>query len=267
MFDMKTSLSRALLASAIGAVVFAEAARAEDTSATSPYAFEIGGGAVTRPEYFGSDEYEVTPLPFFAVKRFFAPGLGQYDMEEKNGISFGPSFDFIGERDASMSRDLKGTDDIDWALELGLAVRYRYDWFRGFARVRQGFNGHEGQVADFGADFIATPFDKLDVAIGPRATWGSEDYMQTYFGVSAGEAAAPGSVLREYEADAGFRSVGVAASARYGLTDQLFLNLQAEWNTFVGPAADSPIVEKGSENFFQIGAGLSYRFGFDPGID
>ena len=264
---MTKTLGKALLASAVAIMAVSEAARAEDTSKTSPYAFEVGGGALTRPEYFGSDEYTVTPLPFFAVKRFFAPGLGQYDLEETNGISFGPSFDFIGERDASMSDDLKGTDDIDWALELGVAVRYRYDWFRGFARVRQGFNGHEGQVADFGADFIYTPIDRLDVAIGPRATWGSEDYMNTYFGVSAGEAAAPGSVLREYDADAGFRSLGVAASARYALTDQWFLNMQAEWNTFVGSAADSPIVEKGSENFWQVGAGLSYRFGFDPGIE
>ena len=127
------------------------------------------------------------------------------------------------------------------------AVAYRYDWIRGFVEVRQGFNGYSGQVADFGVDFIANPTEDLQLMVGPRASWGSADYMKTYFGVSAKEAAVPGSILEEYDADPGFNRLGVAATASYGITDTTTFHVRAGWDRLVGDAADSPIVKEGSE--------------------
>lgn len=240
-------------------------AMAEDDLSTKQYVLDLGAGLMYQPKYPGADEMIAVPFPLISVGRFFIPGIG--DMIDSDAplrkFSVYPSFGFNGKRESSDSNELKGTDDVDWALELGLGVAYRYDWIRGFAEVRQGFNGYSGQVADFGVDFIANPTEDLQLMVGPRASWGSADYMKTYFGVSAKEATVPGSILEEFDADPGFNRLGVAATASYGITDRTTFHVRAGWDRLIGDAADSPIVKEGSENQYYVGAGISYRFGFD----
>ena len=233
--------------------------------ATRQYVLDIGVGGILKPKYFGADSYLFAPFPIIGIDRFYVPGFGQVvdGNKVKRGFYFYPSFDFNGERKASDSSDLTGTNKIDWAFELGVGAGYRYDWLRGFVELRQGMNGHKGQVADFGIDFIINPTDRLEVMFGPRASWASDDYMSTYFGVTAAEAAAPGSILSAFDADAGFKTVGLAAHARYAWTAYTTLHLKGGWDRFVGDAAKSPIVKVGSEDQFSIGTGVSYRFAFD----
>ncbi len=235
------------------------------TTANRQYVIDLGVGARLKPRYPGAEDYIVYPFPIIAVGRFYVPGIGQVvDRDKvKRGFYVFPSFGFIGERKASDSPDLTGTNTIDWALELGIGAGYRYDWLRGFVELRQGINGHTGQVADFGIDVIFNPTDRLEVFFGPRASWGSDRYMNTYFSVTAAEAAAPGSVLSTYDAGAGFETVGLAARASYAWTETTTLHLRGGWDHFVGDAARSPIVKTGSENQFSIGVGVSYRFAFD----
>lgn len=227
------------------------------------FVIDLGAGVAVQPEYPGSEDYLAYPVPIVAFGRFYVPGLGQVSDGEEvtRGFFFFPSFDVIGERKASDSASLTGTNTIDWAVELGAGAGYRYDWLRGFVVVRQGFNGHEGQVAEFGLDVVTNPLERVTFSFGPRATWGSGDYMDTYFGVTPAEAAA--GPLTAYNPDSGFKTVGVAARASYAWTDNVALHLQGGWDRFVGDAADSPIVMAGDENQFSVGAGVSYRFGFN----
>ena len=260
-------LTRALSASAIGAATLVAAAalpaRAEEAN-TDQYVFDLGVGVMAQPRYPGSDEVIVVPFPLIAVSKFFIPGVGDVIDEDKNVRRFSiyPSFNFIGRRELSDSNELEGLDDVDWSLELGLGLAYRYDWIRGFVEVRQGFNGYSGQVADFGLDFIANPTEDLQLMVGPRASWGSDDYMETYFGITPGEEADSALYDKAYDASAGFNRLGLAATASYGLTDDITFHLRGGWDRLIGDAADSPIVKEGSENQFYGGAGLSYRFGF-----
>ena len=152
---------------------------------------------------------------------------------------------------------------LDWALELGFGAGYQQDWLRGFAEIRQGINGHEGQVIEFGVDVTMTPAERLAVAFGPRASWASNDYMDTYFGVTAAEAAAPGAVLAAYNPGSSFKTVGMAGRADYAWNDRLVFHARAGWDRFVGDAAASPIVQTGSRDQFSFGLGLRYRFAFD----
>ena len=229
------------------------------------FEIELGAGAIVKPKYPGADTFLVSPFPIFGVGRFYVPGLGQVveGEELKRGFFFYPSFDINGERKASDSSDLTGTTKVDWAVEVGLGGGYRHDWLRGFVEVRQGFNGHEGQVAEFGLDFITTPIERVEFIFGPRASWASNDYMGTYFGVTVDEASAPGSMLSAFNADAGFKTVGLAGRVRYDWTEQIAFHLRGEWDHFIGDAADSPIVKAGSTNQFSVGAGISYKFAFD----
>ena len=225
---------------------------------------DLGVGLMAQPRYPGSDETIFVPYPLIAVSKFFVPGYGSIDGDkDTRGLTVYPSFNFIGKRESSDSNELEGLDDVDWSLEAGLGVSYRYDWIRGFVEVRQGFNGYSGQVAQFGIDLIGNPTEDLEVRVGPRAGWGSQNYMQTYFGISAQEAADSPLYDKSYKADAGFNTVGLAGSASYKLTDSWKLHALAGWDRMIGDAGNSPIVEEGSEDQFYGGAGLTYRFAFD----
>ena len=162
------------------------------------FVIDLGLGASVGPRYDGSDEYLVQPVPIIGVSRFTVPGLGDVGggPEARRGFFFFPTFDYIGSRDASDSRDLRGTEDIDWALAVGLGGGYRYDWWRVFAQVDYGFNGYSGWRGQIGADVIAEPADRWSVSFGPRLAWAGDDYMDTYFSVSNGESAASGGRTR-----------------------------------------------------------------------
>jgi len=235
--------------------------------ATAPkyqYSVHLGVGGLYQSKYPGADSYILSPYPIVVVDRLYVPGVGQVvdGNEIVRGFGVYPSFSFKGERKASDSSDLSGTNTIDAAAEIGLGLRYRYDWLRGFVELRQGFGGHDGQVGRVGLEVITEPADRLKLVFGPRLDWGSSDYMETYFGVTPTEAAAS-TVLTAYKPDAGISSVGFDVTASYAYTDKTTLHLRAGWDRFVGDADDSPIVKRGDDDNFTIGAGVSYRFDFD----
>jgi len=228
------------------------------------YDIEVGVGGMLQPRYAAADSYIFTPFPIISVGRFFVPGLGQVaDGRKRQGVFFFPSFGFVGERSADDDRDLTGTRDVDWALELGLGAGYRTENWRAFAELRQGINGHTGQVGQLGFDGIFYPTQRLEVSVGPRAGFAFGDYMDTYFGVTASEAAASGGTLSQFNADSGFTSLGLSARASYDINDRARFHLQGGYDRLIGDAADSPIAKVGDENQFYIGAGVSYRFSFD----
>jgi len=228
------------------------------------YDIDIGIGGMIQPRYAAADSYILTPFPIINVGRFFVPGLGQVaDGRRRQGVFFFPSFGFVGERSADDDRDLTGTRDVDWAFELGLGAGYRTEHWRVFGELRQGMNGHTGQVGQLGLDGIFYPTERLELSLGPRAGFAFGDYMDTYFGVTAAEAAASGGTLSQFDPASGFTSLGVAMRASYDLTDRARFHVQGNYERLIGDAADSPIAKVGDENQFYIGAGLSYRFSFD----
>lgn len=268
-FDMILNLKRCALG-VVASIGLAMPVQADETygnasAAVHQYVFDLGVGVMARPSYAGADSFTANPFPILSIQNFYFPGLGQIvdGSSAKTGFYFYPSFGFVGERKASDNADLTGTNKIDWALELGLGAGIRGDYFRAFAEVRQGVNGHTSQVGRFGLDAIAHPTDRLKVSFGPRADFAAGDYMDTYFGVTAAEAAASGGRLTAYNPGGGFKSLGLEAEGVYDLTDDVKLHLRGGYDRLVGDAAKSPIVKLGSKNQFRIGLGMSYRFAFD----
>jgi MipA family protein len=260
-------LSRAALAlslSAVSGAALAQSGELSEQDADRQFVIDLGIGAIAKPKYEAADSYLVYPFPIVSVGKFYLPGLGQVvDGRRKSGVFFYPSFSFIGERKASDSTDLTGTKTVDWAVELGLGGGLRGEHWRAFAELRQGFNGHTGQVGQLGLDGIIYPAAKWEVSFGPRADFASEDYMDTYFGVSASEAGNSGGRLTAYSPSAGFKSVGLSGRASYDWNDDVRLHLQGGYDRLIGDAADSPIASGGSKDQFSLGVGLSYRFAFD----
>lgn len=257
-------LVRLAMILAVGLWAGATQANAQDTLSGGgmQYDLGLGGGLLYQPKYPGADDYILVPYPIVAVGRVYVPFIGQFDTtNQPQGFYFFPSFAFHGERKPSDDPSLKGTKKVPWTLELGLGAGVRNDWLRGYASVRQGINGTDGQVGNFGFDVIVPVTERIRFAAGPRASWASKSYMNTYFGVTGAEASA-GS-LSKYRADGGFYSAGIAATATYRMTDRTSLHLRGSWDRLINDAGDSPIVKAGSKDQWTVGVGLSHKFDFN----
>lgn len=224
------------------------------------YVVNLGAGAGMVPQYPGADKYMFVPYPIIEVGRLYLPFIGQTEKKTR-GIFIYPSFGLIGERKPSEDNSLEGTKKIDWAFEAGVGGGFRYDWFRAYATIRQGFNGYSGQTGEIGADLILPMGTRFEVAFGPRASWGSDGYMETYFGVTPSEAAK--GILTPYKADAGFKTVGLAGQVNYWVNPKTRLQVKGSWNRLIGDAGDSPIVKYGSADQWMVGIGISRKFSFD----
>lgn len=227
--------------------------------ASAQFVIDLGLGVTYGPRYDGADSYETKPVPIISVGRFTVPDVVDFggDDDVRRGFFFFPTFDYIGSRDAGDDASLEGTEDVDWALAVGLGAGYRYDTFRAFVQTDYGFNGYEGFRGQVGADYVGEPATRWTLSLGPRVTWAGGEYMNAYFGVPAD---APSGF---YDPDGGLRSVALAGNAAYAMTDNMFLLFNARYDRLVGDAADSPIVRAGDKDQVTVGLGVSYRISFD----
>lgn len=273
--DFALIATRALIATAL--VTLAPAAWAGDLSlpASEPapaYAepavapapnlvFTLRGGVATAPEYFGSDNYAFGPNFGFSLNHLDLGPLnfGSADRYARSdGVSLRGSFRYIDERTAEDHSELEGLSDVDETYEVGLGIGYTSHHFDAFADLRYGINGHESIVGELGADLKAHPSERLTLSAGPRVLLGSDDYASTYFDVPTTTA-----TFDAYDADGGLISAGVEVGAKYRFTENWGVEGAVTYDRFLGDAADSPIVENGSQDQYGMRVGLTRRITLD----
>jgi outer membrane protein len=226
---------------------------------------ELGFGGKLQPSYEGSDEYEVSPFPVIGVGYLAIPGLFTLGnvLSQSGGLSFGPSFNYTSDRDFNGDPALVGLNDLDATFEAGIRASYEWSHAEAWGEARYAFGGADGFVAEFGLNAIARPSSQLELRAGPFATLASDDYIDSYFGVTPSEAFATGNRVGAYDPEGGFKSVGLKATARYEFRPNWFMNGEASYLKLIGDVADSPIVVAGDEDQFSIGIGISRRFSLD----
>ncbi|UOM34562.1 MipA/OmpV family protein [Acuticoccus sp. I52.16.1] len=221
---------------------------------------DIGAGVGMEPVFPSSKRYGPTGWPLIALQYLRLPYFGEVVTEDKKLAAFSlfPSINFVGERKEDDANYLEGIGDTDFAFELGAGAAFRYGFLRAFGAVRYGVTGHNGIVGEAGVDVILQPMERLEVAFGPRISAANGEYMDYYFSV-------PNSavVLQPYEANGGFKDVGIAATASYALTEKWRVHGRLKYTHFIGEALDSPIVDAGNDQEFSVGIGLTYRFTLD----
>ncbi|NDR56037.1 MipA/OmpV family protein [Aliiruegeria sabulilitoris] len=221
--------------------------------------YDIRAGVQARPAYFGSDE--MVAAPDFALHFDYArlKGLGAYGDPDGNSVpralGIRGSLRFIGKRSADDFDELKGLEDIDPSLELGLGLVYRQRNFEAFGDVRYGAIGHNGFVGELGADAIVFPSERWEFRLGPRMVFGDDEFANTYFGVSDSESIDSG--LASYNADGGLLGAGFEAKAKYRFNELWGLEASFRADRLLNSAADSPITEMGSEDQFRIRLGIT----------
>ncbi len=238
---------------------------AQDKDSNDKWDISLGGGVLSVPEYPGSGKYQVIPIPYvdieYATRVFLNPmrGLGVYALntqQYKLGASIGYEFG----RDEDDDDRLNGMGDIDATAEVVLFGSYiisREVPIEFALELRQDImDGHDGFTAKAGAEYIKRFSDGTLLKFGPDISYGSDNYMESYFGVSSSQANA--SRFSRYNAGAGIKDVGFNTLVVYPINGKWFATAFVNYDHLVGDAGDSPISEK--DHQFFSGAFIGYKF-------
>jgi len=233
---------------------------------TGPH-WQVGGAVFVSPKFEGSKSYSAVGFPFLAPAGFGQDSAVQVKgadnvqlrLLSQYGFEAGPVLGYRFGRDAGDSNRLRGFADIDGGLVAGAYAGYRAGPLLFAVSYHHQVTGDDtGGLVRLAVEHAArlNATTKLTASLG--TAYASDDYMTTFFGVSAAQAAASG--LARYTPDAGFKDVSFGLTAAIDLTDRWTLLLTGRYTHLIGDAADSPIVE--SESQFFAGLGLTYRFSF-----
>ena len=231
-------------------VVLAAAAAAP--AAAQQVSLDLGLGAEVEPAYPGADSQDTGP--WLIWRR--APSAGGGDQ----GFDISPSLGLVGPRNEDADPALAGLGDIDRAFEIGARVSYGAGPVTAYGTLRKGFGGHEGLTGSIGAKYRTDVNDRLTLWSGLSVGYGNGEYMQTYFGVDADQAAASGYPV--YQPGGGFKSATAKLEARYAVTENTAILGEVEYGRLIGDAADSPIVQDRDQPAVRLGIVRRFSFGF-----
>jgi len=226
----------------------------------------VGPSASFQPRYDGSDRYHVMAGPSIDIRyrdRFFlstGEGLGMNVLTGPNWrVGFAVAYD-LGRRAADDLGHLSGMGNINPAPSLRLLGEYAISKsfplvFR--ADLRRSFGGDNGWIGDIGA-YMPMPgsSETFSWFAGPTMTIADSRYMNSWFGVNAGQSARSG--YRQYDASAGIRSVGFGVVASLALNKRWSLTADGAFQQLVGAAAHSPITQTRASGVFNLS--LNYEF-------
>jgi outer membrane scaffolding protein for murein synthesis (MipA/OmpV family) len=213
------------------------------------------------PEFEGSDEYEFHVVPVVSVryKRLFLStrqGLG-FKAIDTGTLTVSPFLNYAPARDESDSDLLKGLGDVDDYLETGVAVTYSPGFFHpnlSYHLTAATGWGNKGSTLDLGAS-LSLPLEENTWKMGLSLMFADSEYNQKYFGITPIQSAHSGYPV--YSPKAGLKHVAFSSSRDWALNEWVSFVLFGQYRLLTGPAADSPIVERGSKNQFILGTSLN----------
>jgi len=225
----------------------------------------LGIGPVFKPDYFGSDDYEVQPDPQVFIQfqnfSFFDDDGADLALFGFSGFKLGPSLRLVGDRREEENPALEGLGDVGVTFELGgfasTTFRERYSFK---FKVRRGIaTGHRGLIVDACGTALLFRYGRFSTSISAQASWIGNDYADTFFSIT--DAQSTNSGLRQFEARSGFRNLGGSLNGYINLGQRWSLNPYIQYDYIIGNVADSPLVaDLGSRNQFRTGFHLIRQF-------
>lgn len=253
-----TELPMTRLASFVVAILaasFAQGAAAQDSGLGRQFSADLGIGVSIDPAFPGADDMKAGPWVIWRNA-----GFGDGAWLDRDGLSFSPSLNLEGAREAADNPDLTGLDDIDRAVELGLKVSYGAGPIDAFATLRKGVSGHSGLTGEVGAKYRSDLGDRVTLWSGISLGYGDGDYNSTYFGVTPSESSTSGYAA--FAPGGGFNRATITLEARYALTETTALLGGVNYGRLIGDAADSPVVQDRYQPSLRLGIVRRFSFGF-----
>lgn len=217
----------------------------------------LGGGVDVGPRYSGSDKTRVsaTQVVDYSMENGFFIGTTR-------GIGYGNNIGNLdysaalsyrtGRKDKDVSSDsigsgsdeLRGMGEIKGSAIVVPGLEYKVtDWLHLQLQAEVPVSERDnGEAVHFG---ISSPFytsPKNEVALALTGSWGSDKYMQTYYGVNAAQSAASG--FARHDAGAGIYAWSMNLDWTHKLTSRWSVLASAGVTQLTGDAGDSPIVQR-----------------------
>ena len=257
--------------------LFAAASLIAPSESAAPESVTLGAAAIIKPKYEGSNEHEVIPIPIIIPKFTENPNDDSAVTEVRKRVKFrglddirirvlggerfqvGAVTGYITKRDQDDGDLLRGLGDIDGGLVLGAYSAFTLGAFTLDAAILEKVTGDDaGPEYRFGIETSHQVTDRVRLGVRVGTTLASDDYMQTYFGVTAAQSARSRAGLPVYTPDGGIKDVFVAVGSSVDLNDRWLLKAGARYGRLLGDAADSPVIETKDQVSGTIG--LGYRF-------
>ncbi|MFM9940524.1 MAG: MipA/OmpV family protein [Hyphomicrobiaceae bacterium] len=234
--------------------------------ASEPVQLQAGVAVQVAPRYEGSQDFRIIGIPVVMPgrmgdddRRFQFKGLDhlQYALVSTNGFQFGPLVGYRTGRDQDEGRRLHGLGDIDGGVVAGGFAAYRFGALRASLSYHHQLSGDDtGGVLKAGIDGRHDVSKIWRLTGGVGVTWADDDYMQSFFGVTAAQALTSGH--RAFSAEAGLKDVNLSLGSELQLAPQWMLRLNGRYARLVGDAGDSPVID--TRDQWSGGAAITYSF-------
>ena len=241
-----------------------------DVQSTSPESGKrvtVGAGVAVVPDYEGSDDYEAFPLLHFRMAwangRYldFTGNRLKYNFMADSNWSIGPMARYRGKRDDDVEEDaVAEMKEVDAAIELGGFVAYNFgeNFEIGADLVQDVADGHDGYLVGFHIGY-KIHMEKMMIGLKGFTTFVNNDYMEAYFSVNGNNVG--NSSLDYYDADDGFKDVGITCVLSYQINNSWGATGVLGYTRLIGDAEDSPVVDDvGDANQLLGGIMATYRF-------
>lgn len=217
----------------------------------------LGGGVGVTPRYSGSDENRVSTalvLDYSMHNGFFVSstrGLGYGN--SLGNVDYSAALSYrTGRKDHNVDSDtmsdgsdhLRGMGNVKGSALGVVGLGYKLtNWLSAQLQAEVPFSQRDnGAALHFG---IVSPLyhsPKNSVTLGLTSSWGTNDYMQTYYGVSATQSGASG--FTQYTAGSGIYAWSLNLDWTHNFTERWSVVADAGYTQLAGDARNSPIVQR-----------------------
>ncbi|MBI5041842.1 MAG: MipA/OmpV family protein [Gammaproteobacteria bacterium] len=233
----------------------------------------VGLGVGQIPDYQGSDDYDTAVAPFaryyFSGQRYInvlGPQITLNILDDKV-LQFGPMLVYrFGRNNDVEDSVVKQMREIDDTVEAGAFVAASYQlsddprnrFILSADLVGDTGDTHEGYIGTVGARLWMPVHQAVVIHVGGGFSYASEDYAQTYYGVSGADVALfPSLGGAAYNPDGGMMDVRATLGAVVHLSREWHLGVGARYQGLMNDAEDSPVVaERGDSDQWIYGVGL-----------
>ncbi|MFD3247921.1 MipA/OmpV family protein [Rahnella aquatilis] len=220
-------------------------------------ALTLGGGVDVTPLYSGSDENRVTTalvLDYSMHNGFFVSttrGIGYGNSTGKLDYSTALSYragrkdhDVDSDSMSDGSDDLRGMGDIKGSAIGALGLGYKVtDWLHLQLQAEVPFSQRDnGAALHFSIISPLYSSSENTVTMALTSSWGTGNYMQTYYGVSSSQSAASG--FTQYDAGSGIYAYSMNMDWTHKFNQDWSVVAATGFTQLAGDARNSPIVQR-----------------------
>ncbi|MFL9901241.1 MipA/OmpV family protein [Paraburkholderia fungorum] len=233
----------------------------------------VGAGIGSTTEYAGGKDRTVGVVPGVRyvtggghLIEWYGP-FAQYDFGGVTGFQWGPVVSLRLGRSHVDDPVVSQIHGVHTTIEGGGFVGYEYDHAGSFPyRLRgsltvltnAGVEYTGARVVLNGSAWVPIS-SRIFAGAGLGATWVSQGFNQTYFGVTAEDASRSG--LPEFSPGGGLEQGTGWLAVIYQFNKSWYGGAMIYYQRLTGSAADSPIVtQRGTRNQITYGAGIAYAF-------